>query len=69
MREVIRLLQISDLWCGLLGKLFRFLDDYTIEELIQLKKNLSNQQTENLQRVFSLIERSNDKCKLLYMLK
>ena len=57
-------IQISDLWCGLLGKLFRFLDDYTIEELIQLKKNLSNQQAENLQRVFSLIERSNDKCKL-----
>lgn len=59
-----KFIQISDLWCGLLGKLFRFLDDNTIDSIKIIKQSLSQQQKENVSHIFSLIYKSEKKCKL-----
>lgn len=58
-----RFIQISDLWCGLLGKLFRFLDENSEERVKQIKKTLTYQQIENFHRVYALIHKSDVKCK------
>lgn len=59
-----KFIQISDLWCGLLSKLFRFLDDNTIDSIKIIKQSLSQQQKENVSHIFSLIYKSEKKCKL-----
>ena len=58
-----RFIQISDLWCDLLGKLFRFLDENTIERIKEIKMKLTRQQRENIQSIYALICKSDEKCK------
>lgn len=57
-----RFIQISDLWCGTLGKLFRYLDEIDENSIMTIKRSLSDDQQENLRMIFELIHKSDMKC-------
>ena len=59
-----RFIQISDLWCGTLGKLFRYLDEIDENNIMTIKCSLSDEQQENLRMIFELIHKSDMKCPL-----
>ena len=59
-----RFIQISDLWCGTLGKLFRYLDEIDANNIMTIKRSLSDEQQENLRKIFELIHKSDMKCPL-----
>ena len=53
-----RLIQISDVWVGLLGKLFAELDQSTPEMIISKMESLTQEQKECIRVINSLIDRS-----------
>lgn len=59
------LIQTSDIICGLLRKLFAFLDDLSISEAIQLRRSFSEVQKECFLLIWNLISKAEEKCVLL----
>ena len=59
------LVQTSDIVCGLLRKLFAFLDDLPISEAIQLRRSFSEVQKECFLLIWNLISKAEEKCVLL----
>lgn len=59
------LIQVSDIVCGLLRKLFYFLDDLSVLEAIQLRGSFSDAQKESFQLIWNLILKAEEKCILL----
>lgn len=57
--------QVSDLVAGLLRKLFMFLDEKSIEDIITLAEKLNETQVNNFKRLWVLISRSDEKSSLL----
>lgn len=57
--------QVSDLVAGLLRKLFMFLDEKSIEDIITLAEKLNETQVNNFKRLWVLISRSDKKSSLL----
>lgn len=55
-------IQLSDGICGLLGSHFNFLEAYSIEELIEIKKNLNPAQRQTLTLLSKLIDISDAQC-------
>lgn len=53
-----RLIQISDVWVGLLGKLFAELDQFKPEMIISKIKRLTKEQKECIRIINSLIDRA-----------
>ena len=53
-----RLIQISDVWVGLLGKLFAELDQSTPEMIISKMESLTQEQKECIRIINSLVDRS-----------
>ena len=51
-----REIQLSDCICGLLGRHFDFLEEYSVEELINIKKNLNPAQRQTLSLLNKLID-------------
>lgn len=50
---------------GLLGKLFLFLDENSLQEIVRYRTTISEIQAENFKKVYNLIERSDRHNKLL----
>lgn len=60
-----RYIQVSDMLVGLLGKLFLFLDENSLQEIVRYRTTISEIQAENFKKVYNLIERSDRHNKLL----
>lgn len=60
-----KFIQISDCVVGMLGKLFEFLDQINISEISSL--HLTERQLDNLNKIKALIDRSDEKSKLLIL--
>ena len=60
-----RYIQVSDMFIGLLGKLFQFLDENTLQQMVRYRIAISEIQAENFKKVYQLIERSDRHNKLL----
>ena len=58
------LIQVSDLIAGLLRKLFSFLDERHLDEIITIALNLNETQVSNFTRIFELISKSDEKSSL-----
>lgn len=58
-------IQVSDMLVGLLGKLFLFLDENALQEIARYRTTISKIQAENFKKLYSLIEKSDQHCKLL----
>jgi len=56
--ETNELIQISDIFVGLLGKLFEYINEANFNELSQIKNNLEEQQLNNLIKIVKLIDKS-----------
>ena len=53
-----KMIQVSDVFVGLLGKLFYFLDNITYEMINSLKTNSNKEALSNFAKIFKLIDRS-----------
>ena len=60
-----RYIQVSDMLVGLLGKMFLFLDENSLQEIVRYKLTISEIQAENFKKVYNLMERSDRHCKFL----
>lgn len=59
------MIQVCDVFVGLMSKLFRFLDETSLDMLETLKKSSDMQALKNLAKIYSLIERSDRYHKML----
>ena len=59
-----KFIQVSDLFCGLLGKLFYYLDSISEKELPQIRSKLNDVQKSNFRHIYELINKSDKKCPL-----
>ena len=59
-----RFVQVSDLFCGILGKLFYFLDRLSEEDLPKIKSKLNEVQKTNFRCIYELILKSDRECPL-----
>jgi len=59
-----KFIQVSDLFCGLLGKLFYYLDSISEKELPQIRSKLNDVQKTNFRHIYELINKSDKKCPL-----
>jgi hypothetical protein len=58
--ETDRLIQLSDVFCGLMGKFFIYLNSHSIEDILESIKQLSPRAKENLQLLMEVIRKSID---------